>query len=71
MNNAVYVRTIENLRTRIDVRLVSNKKDYLKKTTKPGYMLKKIFDNDLVAMLRSKVTLTLNKPAYTGLCILG
>ena len=39
MNNAVYVRTMENLRTRIDVRLASNKKDYLKKTKEPGYML--------------------------------
>ena len=30
----------------------------------------KIFDNDLVTIRKSKVTLTLNKPAYTGMCIL-
>ena len=30
----------------------------------------KIFDNDLVTIHKSKVTLTLNKPAYTGMCIL-
>ena len=30
MNDAVYGATIENLRNRIDVRLVSIKKDYLK-----------------------------------------
>ena len=71
MNNAVYVRTMENVTTRTDVRLVSNKKDYLKKTTKPGYMLQKIFDNDLAAILKSKVTLTLNKPAYAGMCVLS
>ena len=29
MNNAVYVKIIENLRNRIDVRLVSKKKDQL------------------------------------------
>ena len=30
----------------------------------------KIFGNDLAAILKSKVTLTLNKPAYIGMCIL-
>ena len=40
INNAVYGKTIENL-NRIDVRLVSNKKDYLKWTSKPRYMSQK------------------------------
>ena len=70
MNNAVYGKTVENLRNRIDVKLVSNKKDYLKWTSKPSYMSHKIFDNDLVAIRKNKVTLTLNKPAYIGMCIL-
>ena len=43
MNNAVYGKTMENLRNRIDVKLVSNKKDYLKWTSKPSYMSYKIF----------------------------
>ena len=30
MNNAVYRKIMENLRNRIDLKLVSNKKDYLK-----------------------------------------
>ena len=30
INNTVYGKTMENLRDRIDVRLASNKKDYLK-----------------------------------------
>ena len=30
-------------------------------------MSHKIFDNDLVAIRKSKVILTLNKPAYVGL----
>ena len=33
-------------------------------------MSHKIFDNDLVAIRKKKVTLTLNKPAYTAMSIL-
>ena len=33
-------------------------------------MSHKIFDNDLVTIRKNTVTLTLNKPAYIGLCIL-
>ena len=33
-------------------------------------MSHKIFDNELVVIRKNKVTLTLNKPAYTGMCIL-
>ena len=33
-------------------------------------MSQKIFENSLVAIRKSKVTLKLNKPAYVGICIL-
>ena len=33
-------------------------------------MSRKIFDNDLVAIRKNKVTLTLNRAAYIGMCIL-
>ena len=33
-------------------------------------MSHKIFDNNFVAICKSKLELKLNKPAYTGLCIL-
>ena len=61
---------MENLKSTINVKLVSNKKDYFKWISKPSYMSHKILDNDLVAIRKSKVTLMLNKPAYTGMCIL-
>ena len=69
MNNIVYGKTMKNLRNRINVKLVRNKKDCLKWTSKPSYMSHKIFDNDL-AICKNKVTLTLNKPAYIETCIL-
>ena len=70
LNNAVYSKKMENLRNRINVRLINNEKDYLKCTSKPSYMLHKIFDNNFVAIRKSKIALKLNKPAYIGMCIL-
>ena len=70
MNNAVYGKTMENLRNRIDVKLLSNKRKYFKWTSKPTYMSHKTFDNYLVAIHKNKVTLTLSKPVYIGMCIL-
>ena len=55
MNNVAYVKTKENLRNRIDVKLANNEKDYLNCTSKPSDMLHNIFDNNLVAILKSKV----------------
>ena len=65
-----YGITMENSWNRINVKLVSNKKDYLEGTSKPSYMSRKIFDNDLVAIHKNKVIWTLSKPAYIGMCIL-
>ena len=56
---------MENLRSRINVKLVNNEKDYLKCISKSSYMSHEIFDNNLVAIRKSKLALKLNKPAYT------
>ena len=44
MINTVYGKTMENLRKRINVRLVNNEKDFLKYTSKPTHITHKIFD---------------------------
>ena len=62
MKNGAYGKTMKNLRNRIDVKLVSNKRDYLKCASKPSYMSHKIFKN--VPILKNTVTLTFKKPAY-------
>ena len=49
---------------------VNNTKDYLKCTLKPSCMSQKIFDSNLFAIEKSKVSLKLNKPEYIGMCIL-
>ena len=69
MDNVVYGKKMENVRNRIDVKTVSNKKYYSKLAPKPSYMSHKIFDNHLAAIRKIKVTLTLKKSAYIGMCI--
>ena len=48
LNSVVYGKTMENVRNKIDVKLVSKEKNYIKRTSKPSHMSQKIFDNDLV-----------------------
>ena len=43
----MYGKTMKNLGNRINVKLVNNKKDYLKFISKPSYMSHKIFHNSL------------------------
>ena len=70
MNNSVFGKTMENLHKRVDVRLVTNEKKLDKLTAKPTYVSSKIFNENLMAVHKVKETLTLNRPAYMGMCIL-
>ena len=70
MNNSVFGKTIENLHKRVDVRLVTNEKKLDKLTSKPTYVSSKIFNENLMTVHKVKETLTLNRPAYVGMCIL-
>ena len=67
MDNAIYGKSIENLRNRTSVQLVNSEKYYLKCTWNPSYMSQKIFCNNLVRIRKSKLALKL---AYIGTCIL-
>ena len=70
MNNSVFGKTMENLCKRVDVRLVTNEKKLDKLTSKPTYVSSKIFNENLMAVHKIKETLTLNRPACVGICIL-
>ena len=70
MINSVYGKTMENLRKRINVRLVNNEKDFLKYTSRPTYITHKIFDKDYSAIHEIKSVLILSKPIYVGLTVL-
>ena len=70
MINSVYGKAMENLRKRINVRLVNNAKDYTKYTRKPSFVSQKIFNKNFVAIHEIKQVLTLDKPTYVGFSIL-
>ena len=54
MINSLYGKTIENLRKRLNVRLVNNEKDFLKYSSRPTHIIHKIFDKDYAAMHETK-----------------
>ena len=70
MINSVYGKTMENLRKRINVRLVRNEKDFLKYTSRPTYVTHKLFDKDYAAIHEIKPLLMLNKSIYVGFTVL-
>ena len=70
MNNAVYGKTMENMRKRIKIRLVTNEKDNIKYTSKPTCVRWNIYDKKSVAIHETKICLTLNKPIYVGFTVL-
>ena len=70
MNNSVFGKTMENIRNRIDVRLVTNEKELEKLVKKPNFDRINIFTEDLLAVHMKKTTIKLHKPIYLGMSIL-
>ena len=62
---------MENLRKRINVRLVNNEKDFLKYTSRPTYITHKSFGKVYAAIQEIKPVLILNKPIYIGITVLS
>ena len=61
---------MENIRKLADVRLVTDQKKLSKLVSKPTFVNSKIFNEHLVVVHKIKETLTLDRPAYVGMCIL-
>ena len=61
---------MENVRKRINVRLVNKAEDFLKYTSRPTYITHKIFGEDYAAIHEIKPVLILNKPIYVGFTVL-
>ena len=70
LNNAVYGKTMENMRKRIKIRIVKNSQDFIKYTSRPTCVNWKVFENSLAAIHEKKISLTLSKPIYVGFTVL-
>ena len=70
MNNSAFGKTLENIRNRVDIRLISSDKVAQKLAAKPNYDHCTIFDENLVAVHIKKTKLYFNKPVYLGMSIL-
>ena len=70
MNNSVFGKTMENIRNRVDIRLVNRESQAKKLTCKPNYQHHTIFCENLTAVHMKKVSLKFNKPVYLGMSIL-
>ena len=70
MNNSVFGKTMENIRNRVDIRLVTGVKQANKLTSKLNYQHHTVFSKNLAAVHMKKVSLYFNKPVYLGMSIL-
>ena len=72
MNNSVFGKTMENLRKRVDVKLVrSHEEDKMRRLiADPSFARATVFDGDLAAIHMHKTSLLLNRPVYVGMSIL-
>ena len=70
MNNAVFGKTMENLRNRRNITLINNPRKLMQGTAQPTFKSFKVFHENLVAVERGKVDLCLNRPVVARFLIL-
>ena len=70
MNNSVFGKTMENVRNRVNVRLVTNEKALGKLAKKANFKSANIFNENLIAVHMEKTTVKLDKPIQVGMSIL-
>ena len=70
MNNAVFGKTMENVRKHKDIKLVTADKRRNQLVSEPNYYAIKWFSENLVAIEMKKTKIKLNKPIYLGLSVL-
>ena len=70
MNNAVFGKTMENIRKHRDIKLVTTNKRRSKLVSEPNYHTMNYISEDLSIIEMNKTRVKMNKPIYLGLSIL-
>ena len=70
MNNDVFGRTTENIRNHKDIKLVTNKKVYLRNVMKRNFNSGVLFSGNLMGCEMGKIKVVMNKPVYLGQAML-
>ena len=70
MNNAVFGKTMENVRNLIDIKIVTTDKRRSMLASEPNYHSTKYTSKDLLIMKMKNVEVKENKPIYLGQAIL-
>ena len=71
MNNAVFGKTMENIRKHRDIKLLTTDKRRNKLVSEPNYhTMNYIYSEDLSIIEMNKTKVKMNKPIYLGLSIL-
>ena len=70
MNNAVFGKTMENVRNHRDIKLVTTEEKRSKLVSEPNYHTTKHFSKNLLAIEMKKTKVKMNKPVYLGMSIL-
>ena len=70
MNNAVFGKTMENIRKHRDIKLVTTDKKKSKLVSEPNYHKTNYISKDLSIIEMKRTKVKMNKPIYLGLSIL-
>ena len=70
MNNAVFGKTMENVRKHRNFKLITSEAQYLKTVMKPNFKSGVRFDENLMGCEMSHIKVVMNKPVYLGQAIL-
>ena len=70
MNNSFYGKTLENIRGRSEVKLITSKEEAKKYISKPKFKDSIIFNENFIAIVNNVTSVKFDKPIYLGMAIL-
>ena len=71
MNNAVFGKTMEDVRKYRDIKLVTTDRRRNQLVSEPNYHTSKYFSENFMALKMKKTKVKMNKPVHLGMSILG